>query len=121
MSTNPIKSVIDSLKYGFGLRPVRLAPHLGGKVWGNDQDQLICPSCGCPNNHLLKTSEHRGGSDEGRLCVELFFDCESGHRFIVDFRQHKGQIFVEMLPTTEERYSKESQWWDLHNPKPPTK
>lgn len=53
---------------------------------------LVCPVCGFEYTHLMKVVETK--SDEGRMGVELQFECEEGHQFYADFRNHKGYTVV---------------------------
>jgi hypothetical protein len=109
-------SLFKLIRNAWNIRPVSLRAHLGGRQFGNEEDQMICPVCGCPYNHLTGVNQHRDGSDIGRECVELYYLCESGHAFVVDFREHKGQVFVEMLPISAVAYDSTSSWWKVHNP-----
>ena len=112
-----IGSLFKVIRKAWSIQPVSLRAHLGGRFFGNEEDQMICPVCGNPHNHLTGVNQHRDGSDIGRECVELYYLCESGHAFIIDFREHKGQVFVEMLPISSVGYDSSSSWWEVHNPK----
>jgi hypothetical protein len=60
-----------------------------------------CPKCGCDCTHLRGITSF-GDYDHRREAVELHFECESGHKFSVFFRQHKGETRMETVSNAAE-------------------
>lgn len=53
---------------------------------------LTCPECGYDYTHLINVEEYK--EKDGRKCIKLYFICEEGHKFIIDFQQHEGMTFL---------------------------
>lgn len=52
-----------------------------------NEEEMLCPICGNNYTHLDKVKEY---DQFGRLCVDLFFYCEDGHEWVLEFNQHEG-------------------------------
>jgi hypothetical protein len=79
----------------------RLSDNLSGGVCSNEQDQLACPQCKEGNTHFEGAFNHNDSPND-RPGIELLFHCEAGHRFLVNFKQHKGVTFVHLAQFTYE-------------------
>ena len=58
-----------------------------GKQTINEEQQIVCPTCGEADTHLAGYAPYY---NEGRLCLNLIFDCEHGHVFSLCVDQHAG-------------------------------
>ena len=74
--------------------------------------EMACPVCGCENVHLEKTasSENTGEIEKVLVTVPsvrgdilaVVFYCERGHRFSLNFSQHKGTEYVGVQRLSDE-------------------
>jgi hypothetical protein len=56
---------------------------------------LVCPICKGENTHGRRASSVVTNPGEHRIDLMLYFDCENGHEFRLDFIQHEGETTVE--------------------------
>ena len=61
-------------------------------------DNMVhCPHCDCDYTHLKSVELYNETEGEDRMSALLKFNCEGGHTFTMDVRQHEGITFVDFL------------------------
>lgn len=70
-------------------------------------NEVYCPHCkNAYGIHLKDVRVFNSIYDEGPITVRLNFDCELGHTFKVDLKQHEGYTIVKFLKGGETDVSK---------------
>jgi hypothetical protein len=61
----------------------------------NEDDELLCPECGCNYNHIQEASGELHNVDEDNNFVRINVDGECGHSWRIAFQPCNGRIGVE--------------------------
>ena len=63
-----------------------------------ENNELLCPACKqYTGTHLKGVDLYNARTDENRMSTVLEFECECGHKFDVDVRQHEGMTLFAYL------------------------
>lgn len=62
----------------------------------SEEKEMLCPICHFNYTHLDKVEEYK--EKDGRLCVRLYFYCEDGCQWVLDFHQHEGMTYPRFKP-----------------------
>lgn len=90
----------------YDLAPTPLPFHYPSS-WGEVAAQIGCPVCRFEYVHLdgveeiPDTDDYEGGWVRGGV-IRVKMYCESGHRFVLEFGFHKGNVFMRVAPKWSE-------------------
>ena len=79
----------------------------------NEEQEMLCPICHYNYTHLEKVEEYR--EKDNRLCVKLYFFCEDGCRWVLDFHQHEGMTYPYFTELEDYRQQWEKERFELEN------
>jgi len=68
---------------------IQIAYNVEGDESGRGHN-MRCPICCDRYTHLIGADPYLGGTDRNREAVRLKFYCETGHEFVINITNHKG-------------------------------